>query len=70
MNKSLNDFKKYDEVKAKQVELYKEVIPLYEKAFELRPDDIDTVRTLMSLYENTGMDDKFQTMRAKYDSLK
>jgi len=70
MNQSLSDFKKYDEIKARQVELYKEVMPLYEKAYELRSDDIDTVRTLMSLYENTGMDDKYKTMREKYDSLK
>lgn len=70
MNQSLNNFDKYDEIKAKQSELYKEVIPLYEKAFELRPDDIDTIRTLMSLYENTEMDDKFKTMKEKYDSLK
>jgi len=70
MNKSLSDFKKYDEIKARQVDLYKEVMPLYEKAYDLRPDDIDTVRTLMSLYENTGMDEKYKTMREKYDSLK
>jgi len=70
MNKSLNDFDKYDEIKARQADLYKSVIPLYEKAYELRPDDIDTVRTLMSLYENTEMDDKFKTMKDKYDSLK
>lgn len=70
MNKNLNDFDKYDEIKAKQVELYKTVIPLYEKANELRPDDLDTIRTLMSLYENTGMDDKFQGMKEKYDALK
>jgi tetratricopeptide (TPR) repeat protein len=70
MNKNLNDFDKYDAIKAKQADLYKEVIPFYEKAFELRPDDIDTVRTLMSLYENTEMDDKFKTMKEKYDSLR
>ena len=70
MNKNLNNFDKYDEIKAKQVSLYKEVIPLYEKAYEVRPDDLDTIRTLMSLYENTGMEEKFQTMRTKYDSLK
>ena len=70
MNKNLNNFDKYDEIKAKQVKLYKEVIPLYEKAYEVRPDDLDTIRTLMSLYENTGMEEKFQAMRTKYDSLK
>lgn len=70
MNKSLNDFDKYDEIKAKQVALYKEVIPVYEKAYSLRPNDLDTIRTLMSLYENTEMDDEFQSMKAKYDSMK
>ena len=70
MNQSLNNFDKYDEIKAKQSELYKSAIPLYEKAYELRPDDVDTIRTLMSLYENTEMDDKFKTMKEKYDSLK
>ncbi len=70
MNKNLSNFDKYDEIKAEQVKLYKEVIPVYEKAYNLRPDDIDTVRTLMSLYENAEMDDKFMEMKNKYDSLK
>ena len=70
MNKNLNDFDKYDEIKAKQADLYKQVIPLYEKAHSLKPNDIDTVRTLMSLYENTEMDDKFKTMQEKYNALK
>jgi len=70
MNKNLSNFDKFDEIKAQQVELYKSVIPLYEKAYELAPDDLDTVRTLMSLYENTGMDAEFQSMREKYDAMK
>jgi len=70
MNQNLNNFDKYDKVKEKQVTLYKEVIPVYEKAYELKPDDIDTVRTLMSLYENAEMDDKFMDMKKKYDALK
>ena len=70
MNNNLSDFKKYDEIKARQVKLYKEVIPVYEKAYALKADDLDTVRTLMSLYENAEMDDKFQEMKTKYDSLK
>ncbi len=70
MNKNLSNFDKFDEIKAQQVDLYKSVIPLYEKAYELAPDDLDTVRTLMSLYENTGMDAEFQSMREKYDAMK
>jgi tetratricopeptide (TPR) repeat protein len=70
MNKNLNNFDKYDIVKAKQVDLYKEVIPVYEKAYSLKSDDVDTIRTLMSLYENAGMDEKFQEMRVLYDAMK
>ena len=70
MNKNLNNFDKYDVIKAKQVDLYKEVIPVYEKAYSLKSDDVDTVRTLMSLYENAGMDDKFSEMRVLYDAMK
>ena len=70
MNKNLSNFDKYDAIKAKQVALYKEVIPFYKKAFELNPKDIDTVRTLMSLYENIEMDAEFKEMKQIYDSLK
>jgi tetratricopeptide (TPR) repeat protein len=70
MNANLSNFDKYDKIKAKQVDLYKEVIPYYEKAYALDSDDIDIVRTLMSLYENVEMDAKFKEMKAKYDSMK
>lgn len=75
MNNNLSNFKKYDVIKAKQVELYKEVIPVYEKAFNIKKDkdgqpDVDIARTLMSLYENVGMDDKFKEMKAIWDASK
>ncbi len=70
MNQNLSNFKKYDEIKAKQVDLYKEVIPIYEKANTIKPNDMDIVRTLMSLYENTENDSKYKEMKAIYDSLR
>ncbi len=70
MNKNLSNFDKYDKIKAKQVDLYKEVIPYYEKAYKIDSEDIDVVRTLMSLYENVEMDAEFKEMKAKYDSMK
>ena len=70
MNENLSNFDKYDAIKARQVILYKEVIPVYEKAYELDPDDLDTIRTLMSLYENVEMEDKYKELRVLYDSLK
>jgi hypothetical protein len=69
MNKNLNDFKKYDAIKAKQVTLYKEVIPMYEKDYSLNPKDPDTVKTLLSLYENAGMDDQYKKMKEVYDTM-
>lgn len=73
MNNNLSNFKKYDAIKAKQSALYKEVIPLYEKAFEIKKakdgkDNIELARTLMSLYENVGMDDKYKEMKAIWDA--
>jgi len=73
MNNNLSNFKKYDAIKAKQLELYKEVLPYYEKAYSLRKektkeDDIDLVRTLMSMYENLEINDKFKEMKAIWDA--
>ena len=73
MNNNLSNFKKYDAIKAKQLELYKEVLPYYEKAYtlkkeETKEDDIDIVRTLMSMYENLEMTDKFKEMKAIWDA--
>ena len=73
MNNNLSNFKKYDAIKARQLELYKEVLPYYEKAYVLtkektKEDDIDIVRTLMSMYENLEMTDKFKEMKAIWDA--
>ena len=70
MNNNLSNFKKYDAIKARQLELYKEVLPFYEKALSLKADDLDIVRTLMSMYENLEMDDKFKEMKAIWDASK
>lgn len=75
MNNNLSNFKKYDEIKAKQKELYKEVLPIYEKARllkkeEKKEEDLDIVRTLMSMYENLEMDEQFKEMKAIWDASK
>ncbi|MGV6844645.1 MAG: tetratricopeptide repeat protein, partial [Lutibacter sp.] len=50
MNKSLSDFDKYDKLQAKQMAIYKEALPYYEKAYELNKNNISTVQTLRGLY--------------------
>tara|TARA_R110002073_G_scaffold72537_1_gene177138 strand:+ start:104595 stop:105866 length:1272 start_codon:yes stop_codon:yes gene_type:complete len=68
MNNNLSNFKKYDQIKEKQKELYKEVLPYYEKAYSIKKDNLDLVRTLMSMYENLEMDAKFKEMKAIWDA--
>jgi len=70
MNKSLNDFNKYDKLQAQQMEVYKEALPYYEKAFELESTRISVVQTLMGIYENLEMSEKVQELRKVYNNLK
>lgn len=70
MNQNLDNFDKYDELKAKQLEVYKLAIPYYEKAYEIDPNEIGVVQSLLGLYENLEMTEKAKQMKAKYDSLR
>ncbi|WP_299120067.1 tetratricopeptide repeat protein [uncultured Tenacibaculum sp.] len=69
MNKNLSNFKKYDELALKQKEVYKEALPYLEKANKLNKS-IDTVKTLMNLYEVLEMEDKAKEFRDLYKSMK
>jgi len=70
MNKSLADFKKYDKLQAQQFDIYRKALPYYEKAYELNPNSINVVQTLMGLYENLEMTDKLEKIRVVYEKLK
>ncbi|MFK5890917.1 MAG: tetratricopeptide repeat protein [Flavobacteriaceae bacterium] len=70
MNKNLSDFDKYDVLKAKLSDLYKKVLPFYEKAYYIKKDDISVVQTLMGIYENLDMETKYKALKAEYDILK
>ncbi|MHB1196869.1 MAG: tetratricopeptide repeat protein [Lutibacter sp.] len=70
MNKSLADFKKYDKLQVQQFDIYRKALPYYEKAYELNPNSINVVQTLMGLYENLEMTDKLEKIRVVYEKLK
>jgi len=70
MNKSLADFKKYDKLQAQQFDIYRKALPYYEKAYELNPNSINAVQTLMGLYENLEMTDKLEKIKVVYEKLK
>ncbi|WGH75475.1 tetratricopeptide repeat protein [Tenacibaculum tangerinum] len=69
MNKNLSNFKKYDELAAKQKEVYREAIPFLEKADSLNRN-VDTVKTLMNLYEVLENSEKASEYRELYNSMK
>lgn len=70
MNKSLTDFDKYDRLQAEQFEIYKQAVPYYEKAYKFNNSSINVVQTLMGLYENLEMTEKYEELRAVYEKLK
>lgn len=70
MNKNLSNFKKYDQLRAKQLEIYKEALPHYEKAHELNKSNISTMQTLMGIYENLEMSDKYKVIKDLYEKSK
>ncbi|CAA0237421.1 tetratricopeptide repeat protein [Tenacibaculum maritimum] len=69
MNKNLSNFKKYDALALQQKEVYKEALPYLEKADSLKRS-IDTVKTLMNLYEVLEVSDKAKKYREIYQSMK
>lgn len=69
MNKNLSNFKKYDALENQQKDLYKEALPYLEKSDEYNRT-IDSVRSLLNIYDVLEMDDKSKEFRALYKSMK
>ena len=70
MNKNLSNFKKYDLLRVKQLQIYRDALPHYEKAHELNKSNISTMQTLMGIYENLEMGDKYKVLKELYDKTK
>ena len=66
---SAKDDRRYDELKAQRRALYEEVLPYLESAIKTKDDNIELARTLMNIYSQLGMDDKFKTMKAKVSAM-
>jgi len=63
------DYKRYDELKEVKNGLYQEAMPYLESASEDRPDNLELIRTLMNIYSQLGIDDKFKIAKAKLAGL-
>ncbi len=69
MNANFSNEKKYNELQKKQLALYKEALPYLEKADNLKRT-IDTVRTLMNIYDTLEMTEKADKLRPIYKEMK
>ncbi|AUC76318.1 tetratricopeptide repeat protein [Olleya sp. Bg11-27] len=63
---SAADNKKYDELKLKRTDLYKEAVPYLEKVLELKEDSVEVGVTLSNIYSAIGEDAKAKVLREKY----
>ncbi|MGB0880382.1 MAG: tetratricopeptide repeat protein [Polaribacter sp.] len=69
MNNSLSDFKKYDALEQKQKDVCKEALPYLTKADEMKRT-LDTVKTLLNIYDTLEMEQKGDEFRALYKEMK
>lgn len=69
MNNNLSDFDKYDELQAKQKDVYKRALPYLEKADE-HGRSLNTVQTLMNIYATLEMTEKEQEFAQLYKKMR
>ncbi|MGL2965984.1 tetratricopeptide repeat protein [Flavobacterium sp. XGLA_31] len=68
MNKlgtSEKDNKRYEALKAERKNNFRSVLPYLEKAVELKPEDDAAKKTLLSVYYELEMTDKYKALKAK-----
>ncbi len=69
LGSSAAEDKKYDELKAKRMQVYKDAVPYLTKALEIKPNNIDAAKTLMNIYSATGDSAKYKEIKAMVESL-
>jgi tetratricopeptide (TPR) repeat protein len=62
------DYDRYDALKEKKNGLYREAMPYLEAASVDKPDNLELIRTLMNIYSQLGMDDKFKIAKAQLEA--
>lgn len=65
----ITDNQKYLEAKEKADAKFKEALPYIEKAHELKPDDMNIISTLRTLYYRLKMDEKYEKISKKMEGL-
>ena len=60
---------RYDELKVKREDLYRECVPLLEELLNVSPTNIDALNTLKNIYGVLGNNEAFMKIRAKIEDL-
>ena len=68
-NMEVDDDKKYEELKKQALEKFKEAQPYFEKAIEVNPNDVYSLRPLSTIYDQLGMDAKRDEILDRLDKL-
>jgi len=63
------DVKKYSDAIDQANAIYANALPYMEKAYQLKPDDVYTMRSLQELYYRLKQTDKYTVIKAKLDAL-
>ncbi|MBP2832784.1 tetratricopeptide repeat protein [Aquimarina sp. U1-2] len=65
---SSKDYKRYDELKEKRMDIYRTAVPYLEGALESKPDNLEALRTLMNIYYQLD-DPKADEVKSKLEAL-
>jgi tetratricopeptide (TPR) repeat protein len=63
------DVKKYSDAIDQANAVYAKALPYMEKAYEIKPDDLFSMRSLQELYYRLKMTDKYTAIKAKLDAI-
>jgi tetratricopeptide (TPR) repeat protein len=69
LGNSKKDNLRYDELKEARKEMYHKAMPYLESATQTAPNNIEIQRTLMNIYSQLGMDDKYKAAKAKIEEM-
>ena len=65
----LSEQKKYDDLGKQSDAMFQKALPELEKANQMKPNDLETLRALSTLYTITKQDDKAAAIKKQMDSL-
>ncbi|WP_299549542.1 tetratricopeptide repeat protein [Seonamhaeicola sp.] len=69
LGSSAADDKRYEELRNKRQDLYREAVPFLTKALEIDPESINAAKTLMNIYSILGETDKYKEMKEMVDAI-